>query len=132
MKNELLNLLTEILIELRHIRMVLENAPKSKDKKSSTMMNDVIRNTASEGKASSEATAFAVRLEKIYRRTGNGGYDWKGANNAAMNFLSKHSLDDRNRLLKFVNEHHSSLVGKLPIYPGMFDELWDFMIRKDG
>lgn len=104
------------------------------------MMNDAKRLSLDErpvgptGSLSSEAIAFAVRLEWVYKRSGNGGYDWRTANNAAHRFLRKHSDEDRERLCRFAEgtEYGPMIKGKLPVYPGMFDKLWAYMVHRGG
>lgn len=118
--------------DVRAIRSLIEKKPPTHP-----MMNDAkldINLDSPRGNrypTSSEATAFSVRLESVYRKSGNGGYDWSTTNKAARKFLSQHSEADRERLCRFV-EHHSSLAGRLSVFPGMFDELWAFMIDKGG
>lgn len=105
------------------------------------MMNDVQRRSSLDDRRpeparslSSEAIAFAVRLEWVYKRSGNGGYDWRTANGAAHKFLRKHSDEDRERLCRFAEgtEYGPMIKGKLPVYPGMFDELWSYMVQRGG
>lgn len=120
------DVLVAILEELRLIRALLE-----KQKSPPTMMNDELEPSYFDRtQAGNEAIAFSVRLEGLYKRSGNGGYDWRTANKAARSFLSKHSPEDRERLCRFAEEHHSSLGGKLSVFPGMYEELWRFMIDK--
>lgn len=126
------SLLVDILAELRRVGSIVEGL-ENKQKAPTPMMNDALDRAPSPSTTSSQATAFAVRLEKLYKRAGNGGYDWKAANAAAMKFLRKHSPEDRDRVCAFVDsEHGHAIKERLPVYPGMYDELWDYMIRNGG
>jgi hypothetical protein len=115
--------------------MAMPGFPGKEKPSTPPMMNDALRGNLDERPAgpslSSDAIAFAVRLEWVYKRSGNGGYDWRTANNAAHRFLRKHPGADLGRLFLFAeeSEYRPMIKGKLPVYPGMFDELWSYMVH---
>lgn len=120
-----------ILNELVAIRQLLEEQKTKKPK----MMNDDIDGDIEKNpresvdRSVSSAVAFAVSLEWTFKKSGNGGYDYAVANADAADWLSRNSPSKRSQLLAMAESHHSSLIERLIVKPGMFDALWDLVNR---
>lgn len=128
MDEDLRELLTAILAEIRRIGSILEGF---ENKKTPTpQMTIDAKQSKDEEKpspdrtTSSEAVTFCTMHDWLFVKAANGGYSYTIANKAAADFLSVASPADRQRFSDLVSKHRSSLSGRVRVTPGVFENLY--------